>query len=174
MNEPVRLHIGGQEPKSGWKIINIQPGPYVDYVGNCISLQQFTDSSVDEVYASHVLEHLGFREELPQALQEIWRVLKPRGILRISVPDFETLCGLFINQEAPIEEKFSLMMHMFGAQEDENDFHKTGLTWDFLSHFLIEAGFSEIKRVTEFGLFNDFSSHRKFGILTSLNVEAIK
>jgi hypothetical protein len=27
------------------------------------------------------------------------------------------------------------MLHVFGAQEDEHDFHKAGLTQDFLSTF---------------------------------------
>lgn len=174
MGESIRLHIGGREPKSGWKIMNIQPGPYVDYIGNCISLEQFTDSSVDEVYASHVLEHLGFREELPKALKEIWRVLKPGGMLKVSVPDLDTLCYLFTHEKVPKEQKFSLMMHMFGAQEDEHDFHKVGLTWDFMSNFLNQAGFSKWRRVEEFGLFNDYSSYRRFGVLVSLNIEALK
>jgi predicted SAM-dependent methyltransferase len=173
-SEPFRLHIGGREPRHGWKIINIQPGPYVDYVGSCTSLQQFADNTIDEVYASHVLEHLGFRDELPKALREIWRVLKPGGTLKISVPDFEILCSLFINPKIPKEQKFSLMMHVFGAQEDNYDFHKVGLTRDFLCQFLKQAGFSGMKRVDEFGLFNDYSSFRRFGILISLNLEVLK
>ena len=174
MSEPFRLHIGGQEPKSGWKIVNIQPGPHVDYVGNCTSLEQFADGSVDEVYASHVLEHLGFREELPKALKEIWRVLKPGGVLKISVPDFEVLCNLVADENVPKDQKFSLMLHMFGAQEDEHDFHKVGLTLDFMGYFLNQAGFPRMRRVDEFNLFDDFSSFRRFGILISLNIEAFK
>jgi predicted SAM-dependent methyltransferase len=174
MSETVRLHIGGQEAKEGWKILNIQPGAHVDYVGNCIALPQFADNSVDEVYASHVLEHLGFREDLPRALQEIARVLKPGGMLRISVPDLDVLCRLFVSPDLPVEQKFSLMMHMFGAQEDEHDFHKSGLTFDFLCHFLTQANFSWIKRVEEFGLFSDYSSFRHAGVLISLNIEARK
>lgn len=174
MSEPFRLHIGGREPRPGWKILNIQPGPDVDYVGSCISLQQFGDNSIDEVYASHVLEHLGFRDELPKALREIWRVLKPGGTLKISVPDLERLCALFVNPQVPREEKFSLMMHIFGAQEDEYDFHKVGLTWEFLCYFLNQAGFAQARRVEEFGLFSDYSSFRRFGVLISLNIEALK
>ena len=106
MSEPFRLHIGGREPRPGWNILNIQPGPNVDYVGSCTSLEQFADNSIDEVYASHVLEHLGFREELPKALREIWRVLKPGGVLKISVPDFERLCTMFVNPQVPGRKSF--------------------------------------------------------------------
>lgn len=174
MNETIKLHIGGQQPKPGWKILNIAPGPQVDYVGNCTRLDQFADNSVDEVYASHVLEHLGFRTELPAALSEVRRILKPGGVFRISVPDVERLCSLFVHPQVPREQRPSLMMHMFGAQEDEHDFHKVGLTWDFLLNFLSQAGFTRVQRVEEFGLFDDFSSFRRFGVLISLNVEARK
>jgi predicted SAM-dependent methyltransferase len=174
MSELIRLHIGGKDPKEGWKIVNIQPGPHVDFVGNCTSLRQFGDDTADEVYASHVLEHLGFRDDLPAALREIRRVLKPDGILKISVPDLDVLCGLFSHPDVSRDQKFSLMMHMFGAQEDEHDFHRVGLTWDFLCAFLMEAGFAKVRRVDEFRIFNDYSSFRRFGVLISLNVEARK
>jgi predicted SAM-dependent methyltransferase len=172
--QPLRLHIGGREAKPGWKILNIEPGPQVDFVGDCTSLAQFSDGSVEEIYASHVFEHLGFREQLPSALREARRVLVPGGVLRISVPDFDCLCRLFVDPNTPREQKFSLMMHAFGAQENEYDFHRVGLTQDFLRALLRRAGFSRMRRVKEFGLFNDFSAYKRFGVLISLNVEAFK
>lgn len=172
--EALRLHIGGTEAKEGWKILNVQPGPHVDFVGSCTSLEQFADGSVEEVYASHVLEHLGFRDELPQALREIHRVLKPGGLCRISVPDFETLCQLFVHPQVPADQKFSLMMNMFGAQEDAYDLHRIGFTADFMFSFLAQAGFGRFRRVPCFDLFNDFSKAQRFGVPISLNVEAYK
>ena len=87
--EPFRLHIGGIEPRPSWKIWNIQPGPGVDFVGDCSDLSQFADESVDEIYASHVLEHLDHKREIPKASKELHRILKPTGVLSISVPDLE-------------------------------------------------------------------------------------
>lgn len=51
----------------------------------------FPPDSVDVVYHSHFVEHLD-REDARQFLIEVKRVLKPNGIQRIVVPDFERLC----------------------------------------------------------------------------------
>ena len=41
----MKLHIGGETPKPGWKILNIQPKPHVDYIGDISDLSQFSDGS---------------------------------------------------------------------------------------------------------------------------------
>lgn len=48
----------------------------------------FEDNSVDAVYHSHTLEHLD-REVAEGMLREVLRVLRPGGVHRIVVPDFE-------------------------------------------------------------------------------------
>ena len=55
----MKLHIGGKEKKKGWKILNIQKEEGVDFVGSISNLTQFGDNSINEIYASHVLEHVG-------------------------------------------------------------------------------------------------------------------
>lgn len=172
--ETLRLHIGGLEAKPGWKILNIQPGDGVDFVGNCGDLSRLADESVTEVYAAHVLEHLGYLDELPRALAEIHRVLVPGGIARLSVPDFELLCRMFLHPELAADARYHVMRIMFGGQTDPHDYHHVGLTWEFLENYLKEAGFVSIKRVSEFGLFDDASSLKLFDNLISLNVEATK
>jgi SAM-dependent methyltransferase len=56
----------------------------------------FESDSVDIVYHSHVLEHLD-RPVAERFLAEIRRVLKPTGICRIVVPDFEALCRAYVD-----------------------------------------------------------------------------
>ena len=48
------------------------------------------DASADVIYASHLLEHLT-REDGARLLRECHRVLKPRGIVRIVVPDLRAI-----------------------------------------------------------------------------------
>jgi predicted SAM-dependent methyltransferase len=51
--------------------------------------------SFDAVYGSHVLEHLD-PSAGAQLLRECFRVLKPGGIVRIVVPDLETIARLYL------------------------------------------------------------------------------
>ena len=171
---PIRLHIGGEQPLPGWKILNIKPGPHVDYLGSCQDLSQFPSSSVAEVYASHVLEHLSYSAELPAVLKEILRILRPAGVLSFSVPDLEILCKIFVHPELSGQERFLISRMILGGQTDPYDFHKAAFTWEFAREFLGIAGFKEARRVETFPFINDTNGLRFRGLLISLNVIATK
>jgi predicted SAM-dependent methyltransferase len=169
----MKLHIGGKEKKSGWSVINIQSGPNVDYVGDITNLSEFSDDSVDEIYASHVLEHVQ-QAKVQEALRGMHRILRTQGVLMLSVPDMDILCHLFINPLSNTDIKFHAMQMMFGGQIDANDFHFMGYNQQFLHYYLQQAGFRDIERVNSFGLFNDTSDYEPYGFPISLNMRAIK
>jgi predicted SAM-dependent methyltransferase len=169
---PIKLHIGGEEVKDGWKILNVLPGPGVDIVGSCTDLSLFPDGSVDEVYASHVLEHLD-GGGLIQSLREICRILKPGGQVTISVPDLDILCRLFL-QAKTVEEKFMIGGMIYGGHVNQYDIHHIGLTADMLGGLLQGAGFSRIQRRDKLDLFADQSQHCHNGQFISLNMVAVK
>jgi predicted SAM-dependent methyltransferase len=170
----IRLHVGGEQVREGWSILNIQAGPNVDYVSNCTDLSLFPDKACSEIYASHVVEHLGYDGELQQALKEFRRVLMPNGRVRISVPDLEILCRIFLQPQLTPPMRFHIMRIMYGGRTNPHDVHYAGLTAEFLGRFLQEAGFRNIRRVAEFGEFPDASSLRFGGTLISLNMEAAR
>ena len=49
----------------------------------------YADNSIAKIQAQDVLEHLPF-DKVPFVLDEIYRVLKPGGIFRLSVPDYRS------------------------------------------------------------------------------------
>jgi predicted SAM-dependent methyltransferase len=171
---PIKLNIGERKRAEGWTTVDIDPGPEVDYTCDCGDLAAFKDNSVATIYASHVLEHVSYVDDISATLKEWFRVLVPGGELMVSVPDFHTLCRLFLHHELTSEERFHVMRIIFGGQMAPYDFHSVGLTLEFLGSYLNDAGFVNIERVEGFGLFQD-SSVTKFGnIAISLNVTARK
>ena len=170
----MKLHVGGEEPKPGWKILNIQDADYVDFVGNCVDLSQFPDATIDEIYASHVFEHLSYQRELSAALSECYRTLRSGGRLYVSVPNLGVLCQIFVSDAVTDQQRWEIMRIMFGGQLDDYDFHKVGLIETFLATALENAGFTSIERVEEFDLFDDTSKIRLGPHLISLNVIATK
>jgi predicted SAM-dependent methyltransferase len=172
-----RLHIGGKTPSELWEILNAIPAPYVDHVCNANNLSQFSDNTFVEIYASHIVEHLDYVNELLATLKEWNRVLEPGGKLYISVPDMDTLAKLFIEKDKlSADERFSVMRMIFGGHVDKYDYHVVGLNDEFLAGFLIAAGFENIGIVKEggFGLFEDTSSMCFKGVFISLNMIAEK
>lgn len=168
-----RLHIGGKEIKAGWEILNIQAGEGVDYVGDIKDLSQFSDGMFDLIYGSHVLEHIP-QFQMVQTLAGLNRILSPDGQLFISVPDLEVLCRLFISTDLDKAARFHVMRMMFGGQVDPFDFHYVGLSSEILMDYLGAANFKFCKRVNDFGLFNDTSSYKPYGVPISLNLIAYK
>ena len=172
----MKLHIGGTEAHSEWKIFDIEKRPEVDYVGNASDLSQFEDESIEAIYASHVLEHFyyGLNYELAFTLSEWYRVLKEGGKLMISVPDLRALCWIYARPDLESETRFQIMRIIFGGQLNQYDVHKVGFDFDILWQYLSEARFAKCDRVLEFNLFNDCSILQLFGNSISLNVIATK
>jgi SAM-dependent methyltransferase len=75
------------------------------------------DNSIDEIRASHVLEHFSHRS-LANVLREWVRCLKPGGLLKIAVPDFEVLARGYLNGE-----RMPLQQYVMGSHTDDADHH---------------------------------------------------
>ncbi len=90
------LNIGcGKRLHKDW--INIDTNPLLPGVERCNVLDgiPFTSETFDFVYHSHVLEHIA-REKASAFIKECFRILKPKGIIRIIVPDLELIVNLYL------------------------------------------------------------------------------
>lgn len=169
----LRLNIGGQEAREGWKILDAIPRDEVDFVGDVRNLEAFADESCIEIYCSHVLEHVGQADVL-ETLNGLFRILAPAGRLYISVPDMDMLAWLFVNPSMGKPQRFQIMRMMFGGQTDEFDFHKIGLNFGFLMDYLQDVGFSSVEHVEFLNLFEDSSALEVCGHRVSLNLIVTK
>lgn len=170
-----KLHIGGSIRAEGWEVLNPVAAPHVDHVGNANDLSRFADATFSAIYASHVVEHLDYKDELKETLAEWMRVLQPGGRVFISVPDMDVLARLFLEKEfLTLDDRFFVMRMMFGGHVDAYDYHMVGLNQEFLTRYLTEAGYARIRRVDSFGIFRDTSMTEFHGMAISLNMIADK
>lgn len=132
----LRLNLGaGGQPLPGFQ--NLDGGK-----GDFLYPLPYETGSVDEVRASHVLEHFP-RAEIPLILKEWVRVLKPGGALKIAVPNFQTIAEWYLaGKQAPIEG------YVMGGQVDSLDFHKALFDREQLYADLHDAGLRAIRQWT--------------------------
>lgn len=101
-----RLHIGcGAFPIEGWlnvdKSIQLKMVSYMD----ASQIFPFADKSFCYIFAEHLFEHLDLEGAL-NMLKECHRVLRPQGVLRLSMPDLNFLIDLYLHPEMEIHRKY--------------------------------------------------------------------
>lgn len=175
----VNLHVGcGGINHASYINIDLVPYPHVHYLRAIDNLADFKNETVDLIYASHCLEHFSIRH-VPNVLHEWCRVLKIGGILRLSVPDFESLVNIYKEAGSKID---IIQEAIVGGQDYEYNFHYVIFNEEYLTNLLKEAGFSFVRRwetgKVENNVDGDFSSHyymvKGKKMYVSLNLEAIK
>lgn len=103
---------------------------------------EFLDGSVEEIRASHVLEHFG-HAEVPAVLAEWVRVLAPGGRLRIAVPDFGKIAEGYL---AGVQQ--NTLGYVMGGQVDSADYHKALFDRDSLRAALASVGLIALEEWT--------------------------
>lgn len=170
-----RLHIGALKATPGWETLNSQPLPGIDHVCDARALSRFPDGTFEVLYASHVLEHFDYRDDVAAVLKEWFRVLEPSGRIYLSVPDLDTMCRLYCDRERfDANDRFLFMRMIMGGHCDAYDYHLTAFNEESLVQYLAASGFIHIRRVPDFGFFEDTSRLQHKGELISLNLIAEK
>jgi len=83
-HKEIKLDIGcGKNKKEGFIGIDIDPNSDADIIASALDLP-FDNSSIDEIHCSHLVEHF-YPEEAKIFFNEIYRVLKQKGVARVKI-----------------------------------------------------------------------------------------
>jgi predicted SAM-dependent methyltransferase len=186
IEQKLKLHLGcGKRFIPGFVHIDLADFPHIDYQHEIDSLPMFADNSVELIYCCHTFEYFD-RQQAPAVLAEWHRVLRPGGVLRLAVPDFEALVQVYLRYG----DLKLILGPLYGrwvvpsSQGEIVIYHRTVYDFKSLAEVLEQNGFHDVRRYdwrqTEHADYDDYSQayiphmDKEHGLLISLNVEAQK
>ena len=146
----IRLNLGcGNKPIDAFINVDAVPTRGVDLIANLQDLRFLKSDSVDEIYASHFLEHFSTKDAI-FLISEFHRVLKQGGVLKLAVPDLDKICDLYMKNIDWFTPPHSPWLGLiYGGQGNDYDFHKTGFNFRWLKYLLEQADFSSVQEVVD-------------------------
>ncbi len=170
------LHVGcGQADKrtagpgfqaDTWREIrlDVDASASPDIVGTVLDMTAVPDQAVDAVFSSHTLEHL-YAHEIPIALNEFLRVLKPDGVAVSAVPDLQAAAEMIAEDRLfdPAYESaagtitpFDIVYSFRGFVGRDKPYmaHHSGFTLSTLVNAFRDAGFGSVIGVRRSGTFD--------------------
>jgi len=176
----MKLNLGCGKRNFGKDWIHIDGSNYEHIHSHDIENLPFEENTVDIIYASHVFEYFD-REECVNVLQKWKNVLKPGGILRLAVPNFEEYTRLYSNGKITLDQCLGPLYGKWKMTETETIYHKTTYDYVSLKQILENNGFKDVKKwdwkQVEHGNIDDYSQSyiphmdKENGTLMSLNIE---
>ena len=144
-----RLHWGcGSSIAPGWINSDIIAAPGIDVAGDIRKGLGIDSDSIDYIVAHHALQDLKIYEQV-DAIKELHRVLKPGGVVRLSLPDLDKFIAayqrgdrefFFIYDWDTIDGNFITHMLWYNISQ-------TPMTMRFAEELLKKAGFSRVEHV---------------------------
>ena len=147
-----QLHPVFQEDQWRQVRLDIDPQTKPDVVGSITDMSGlFPSEHFDAIWSSHSLEHL-YPHEVPLALSEFRRILRPDGFALITSPDLEAIATVLLaqglNHVAYTSPMGPITPHdmIFGHSDSIACgklymAHNTGFTCTVLGQLLLDAGF---------------------------------
>ncbi len=149
---PETLHRAFRGPEWREVRLDIDPGAAPDIVASIVDMPEVESGTYDALYSSHNIEHL-FAHEVPTALSEFARVLKPDGFALITCPDLQSIATLvardkledtaYVSPAGPIAA-IDMLYGLRSALARDKFYmaHRTGFTARTLGNALIAVGFT--------------------------------
>ena len=159
-----RLHIGcGWNHVDGW--LNVDKfAANADTYLNAYKLFPFPSNTFDKAFSEHMIEHLEV-DRVRQFLQEVFRVLKPGGVFRVTCPDLELYANKYVQGDDEFFNKVAQCVESKRKKKPDlawmvrgnggafmtgvvKNFHKHKWMYDFnnLSACLSDIGFEKVTK----------------------------
>jgi len=140
---------------------NVMP----DIIGSITDMSCVESGSVDAVFSSNNIEHI-YAHEVPRALSEFLRVLKPEGFLVLTCPDLQSVCALvaedkllepmYISPVGPVTPLDTLYGYgPFLSRGSLYMAHRCGFTRRVLADHLRTCGFGGVTCMPRGGAFHE-------------------
>ena len=154
----LKLNLGaGTKPLGGYRNLDAKSGHTI------FPLADYADNSVDEIRASHVLEHFP-RSQTVAVVREWFRVLKPGGVMKIAVPNFDFIVDAY---RAGGGHQLPLEGYLMGGQVDRFDVHHAMFNTQKLNDLMEAVGLRGMR--TWKSEIDDCAS-----LAVSLNIQGVK
>lgn len=161
------LHVGAGHPESGAKIpsafhtqewrevrLDIDPVNEPDILGSMLDMSAVADESVDAIFSAHNIEHL-YHNEIPVALREFLRVLRPDGFVVINCPDLQAAAQMIAEDRmmdvaynspaGPVTPYDIVFSHrLFTGRDKPFMAHHSGFTLKVLMGTVVSNGFLSV------------------------------
>lgn len=107
------------------------------------------DASVDEICAGYLLTHVSYRHHTP-LIAEMHRVMKPGARLVVDEVDMSKAAQRWLSNPRDLDARnimWGEVGTVHGAEFEEFDAHRSGLTPSLLIELLTKAGFQRVTRI---------------------------
>lgn len=163
---------------SGWIHIDQSKFEHIDEN----NIFDFSYKNVDLIYASHLISYFDY-DTCSKLLEYWYSKLRIGGILRLAVPNFRTICQLYIDNKFSLE---SFVGPLYGrmVSDEKEIFHKFCYDQEQLTKLLLKLNYKNIRlwdhKKVDHGSFDDHSQaylphmDKENGTLISLNLECEK
>lgn len=137
----MKINLGsGKKNLDGF--INIDAIPHTEQtiVKDILNLN-YEDETVEEIYSSHVIEHLT-KPELQLLLFNCFKMLKSNGILTLRAPSLEAILISYYNKKITLEY---LENYLFALHLHNYDYHKQGIYEEKMKTLCYKIGFKSVE-----------------------------
>jgi SAM-dependent methyltransferase len=144
-----RLNWGSGGYIEGWINSDRTPHPGVQVVADIRDGLPLETDSIEYAVSIHALPEIPYLDLVP-VLQELRRILKPGGVLRLELPDLDKSIDAYLKADKdyfliPDEEVRSLGGKLV-VQLVWYGHARSPFTHDFVEELLVKAGFSRVSR----------------------------